>query len=385
MMPNKEAVVATHLSDISVLVVDDNEMNVDLLVNMLERYQYTIYSAMDGATALDLVAEKLPEVVLLDISMPIMDGYEVCRRIKANEVTRDIPVIFISALDDMSNVLEGFEVGGVDYITKPFKYREVIARIQTQVTLLRQKREIEELRERERKQYERMDALRRQFIGSATHDLKNPLFVISGYADMIEMVSKAANNTQVLGFVESIRRGVDKMSNLVYDILGLLQLETESTIDRQGVAFNQFVEQAVMDMKVRAEEKFITLTYHPPIEDIAILVDTKRIARVLDNLISNAIKYTSEHGHIDVVSKVGHDTVVIEVIDNGLGIPDDVQATIFEPFQRVNTEEHMTQEGTGLGLSIVKTLVEQHGGTISVESEIGQGSCFIVTLPIVKP
>ncbi|MGB7339759.1 MAG: hybrid sensor histidine kinase/response regulator [Phototrophicaceae bacterium] len=377
--------MATHLSDISVLVVDDNEMNVDLLVNMLERYQYKIYSAMDGATALDLVAEKLPEVVLLDISMPIMDGYEVCRRIKANEVTRDIPVIFISALDDMSNVLEGFEVGGVDYITKPFKYREVIARIQTQVTLLRQKREIEELRERERKQYERMDALRRQFIGSATHDLKNPLFVISGYADMIEMVSKAANNTQVLGFVESIRRGVDKMSNLVYDILGLLQLETESTIDRQGVAFNQFVEQAVMDMKVRAEEKFITLTYHPPIEDIAILVDTKRIARVLDNLISNAIKYTSEHGHIDVVSKVGHDTVVIEVIDNGLGIPDDVQATIFEPFQRVNTEEHMTQEGTGLGLSIVKTLVEQHGGTISVESEIGQGSCFIVTLPIVKP
>ena len=374
--------MGSEVKNISILVVDDSEMNVELLVNILERYQYTIYTATRGEEALEKAREHLPEIVLLDINMPGLSGYEVSREMKADASLADIPIIFISALDDMDNVIEGFDAGGVDYITKPFKYREVIARVHTQVILARQKQQIEQMLERERQHYESMDKLRRQFIGSATHDLKNPLFVISGYADMLEMSPDVGKNEQLVGFVQSIQRGVDKMSGLVHDILDLLQLETEITLSKSAIDFHTFLKQSADDMLIHAQKKDIKLTIHPLEESVDIQIDVKRMGRVLDNLVTNAIKYTPSSGQVDVVGKVGHKTVVIEVIDTGLGIPSDVLPTIFEPFERVNTEEHMAQEGTGLGLSIVRTLVEQHGGTVKAESEFGKGSRFIVTIPI---
>ncbi|MGJ3239536.1 MAG: sensor histidine kinase [Anaerolineae bacterium] len=368
--------------DVSILVVDDNEMNVELLVSILDRYDYNVYTANHGKQALEIVQQHKPELVLLDINMPEMDGYEVCRRIKANPDTSEIPVIFISALADTENVIEGFDAGGVDYIMKPFKYREVIVRIETQVMLFLQKREIEQLRQREQQSYQRMDQIRRQFIGSATHDLKNPLFVISGYADMLEMSPTVADNPHLLGFVQSIKRGVGKMSDLVYDMLDLLQLEMGIKLDKQATAFVPFLQEVTQDMRVRAQEKSITLTVHPPTERVTLEIDAQRIGRVLDNLISNAIKYTPAGGTVDVYGKCEGNQVIVEVIDSGLGIPADILPTIFQPFERVNTEEHMAQEGTGLGLSIVKTIVEQHDGIVTVESTLGEGSCFRFILPL---
>lgn len=369
-------------SSISVLVVDDNQMNIDLLVNMLVRYDYEVHTAMRGNTAIEIAQREIPNIILLDITMPGMNGYETCRAIKKIEALAEIPIIFISALDDTNDIIEGFEAGAVDYITKPFKYREVIARLQTQLTLAEQKREIEMLRAREQQSYESMDKLRAQFIGSATHDLKNPLFVISGYADILEMTPLIQEDEQVLGFVNSIQRGVTKMSDLVHDILDLLQLETQVTLEKMPVDFATFIKQIGNDMDFRASEKNISLTIFPPSENATIYVDAKRIGRVLENLVSNAIKYTPEDGHVEIVGKVGFSSVIIEVIDDGLGIPKDALPTLFQPFQRVTSEEHMAQEGTGLGLSIVKTLVEQHNGTIEVDTKLGEGSCFKVTLPM---
>ena len=366
----------------SVLVVDDNEMNIELLVNMLERYRYEVHSATRGRLALEIAQEYSLDIILLDINMPGMNGYDVCKALKENSLTADIPVIFISALEETNDIVKGFDVGAVDYITKPFKYREVIARIQTQVTLAQQKREIEALRQHDKQLYQNMDALRLQFIGSATHDLKNPLFMISGYADILESSPAIREDEEVLDFVHSIQRGVTKMSNLVHDILDLLQLETQVTLEKRPIAFMKLIAYIGNDMRLKAQEKNITLNVYPPDEEVTIYIDPQRIMRVFDNLISNAIKYTHNGGQIEVISKVDYSTVVIEVIDNGLGIPKESVATLFQPFKRVNTEEHMQQEGTGLGLSIVKTLLEQHGGTIEVDTQLGEGSCFRVTLPM---
>ncbi|GAB5490902.1 MAG: hybrid sensor histidine kinase/response regulator [Phototrophicaceae bacterium] len=366
----------------SVLVVDDNEMNIELLENILDRYNYHVYTATRGSTALEIAQEHLPDIVLLDINMPGMNGYEVCRAIKENARTTEIPVIFISALEETDDIVRGFDAGAVDYITKPFKYREVIARIQTQMTLAQQKREIQALRQHEKQLYQNMDDLRSQFIGSATHDLKNPLFVISGYADILEANPIIKADEQVLGFVHSIQNGVNKMRNLVHDILELLQLETEVTLEKMPVEFTKFVAYIGNDLRLKAQEKNITLDVYPPDEDAIIYVDPQRISRVFDNLVSNAIKYTANGGRVEVIGKVGYSTVVVEVIDNGLGIPEEALATLFQPFKRVNTEEHMRQEGTGLGLSIVKTLLEQHDGTIELDTKLGEGSCFRVTLPM---
>lgn len=366
----------------TILVVDDNEMNVELLSNMLERYNYRVVTSLSGQEALKLVSSANPEIVLLDINMPQMSGYEVCRQIKANPAVADIPVIFISALDDTENVVQGFDAGGVDYILKPFKFREVLARVETQLTLFRQKRKIDELRQRERQQYETMDNLRKQFIGSATHDLKNPLFVVSGYTDMLENLPPVRESQQAQAFIGSIRRGVTKMNTLVRDMLDLLQLEAAADLHKSSIDFGTFLTESAGDMRIRADEKQIRFAIHLPDEAATIQIDLVRMGRVMDNLVSNAIKYTPNGGSVEIIGKVGHTTVVIEVVDTGLGIPDDALASLFQPFERVSSEEHMAQEGTGLGLSIVKTIVEQHHGKVEVESVLAKGSTFRVTLPM---
>jgi two-component system sensor histidine kinase/response regulator len=368
----------------TILVVDDNEMNVELLSNMLERYHYRVVTSLSGQESLRLVKDENPEIILLDINMPQMSGYEVCRRLKAEPETADIPVIFISALDDTDNIVQGFDAGGVDYILKPFKFREVLARVETQLTLYRQKLKIDEMRQRERQQFETMDGFRKQFIGSATHDLKNPLFVVSGYTDMLDMLPMIRENEQAKGFITLIRRGISKMNTLVHDMLDLLQLEAAGELEKSPCDFAQFLSESVEDMRRSAEKKKLQFVVYPPDEAATIHIDVQRMERVMDNLVSNAIKYTPEGGSVEIIGKVGHTTVVIEVVDTGLGIPDEALPTIFQPFVRVNHEEHMEQEGTGLGLSIVKTIVEQHEGKVEVESTEGKGSTFRITLPMEK-
>jgi two-component system, sensor histidine kinase and response regulator len=369
------------LDGATVLVVDDSEMNVELLADMMERSNLKALVAMSGAEALQLARVHLPEIILLDITMPEMNGYDVCRQLKLDEATADIPVIFISALDDLDNIIEGFDAGGADYITKPFRFREVLARVSNQLIMYRQKRQIEKMRYRERQQFEKMDNLRRQFIGSTTHDLKNPLFVISGYTDMLETVLDVTDNEQAQKSIEAIRRGVGKMNTLIADILDLLQLESEVNLEKTEVPFTEFVFETVKDMRLGAEEKGLDYVVYAPDKEVIVVIDPLRMARVLENLVSNAIKYTPQ-GQVIIECKVRDTTVIIEVIDSGLGIPKEMLPNLFNPFERVDTEDHMAQEGTGLGLSIVKTLVEQHQGKIEVESVLGEGSIFRVILPL---
>lgn len=366
----------------SVLVVDDNEMNVELLENMLERYNYEVYTALDGYRALQLIEENEPDIVLLDINMPQMNGFEVCRQIKQREASADIPVIFISALDQINDVVKAFEVGGVDYIQKPFKSREVLARVKTHITLARQKREIDALRKREHQQFEQVDKLRSQFIGSATHDLKNPLFIISGYADMLQATPAVQKSQNALNYVASIHRSVDKMMTLVHDMLDLMQLETTINLEKSPVSLNALLKTIAYDMSFTATEKQIKLRLHLPDDNVELMIDYDRMTRVFENLLSNAIKYTPSGGTVTISCLLGHKNAIIEVIDTGLGIPKDVLPNIYQPFQRINSDEHLAESGTGLGLSIVKAIVEQHGGTVTAESELGKGSCFRVTLPL---
>jgi two-component system sensor histidine kinase/response regulator len=365
----------------TVLVVDDNEMNRDLLAGVLERGSYRSVTAADGHAALRIINEQPIDLVLLDVNMPLMSGYEVCERLKADERTADIPVIFISALDETDNIVKGFDVGGGDYITKPFKYREVLARVEGQLTMYWQKRQIEAMMEKERNHHHMLDEMRKQFIGSATHDLKNPIFIISGYMDMLERIPVILESERAQNYISAMRRGVSKMNNLVRDMLDLLQLEHGVEMDKVNYVFTSFVRESVQDTPLRAQEKGVSFTVDVPDDKTLITIDPKRMNRVMDNLVSNAIKYTPEGGSVFVTASIEDDRFTIEVADNGLGIPDEALPHLFTPFQRVETEEHMAQEGTGLGLSIVKAIVEQHDGQVTVQSVLGKGSTFRVDLP----
>jgi len=367
-----------------ILMVDDLPSNLQTLSDLLTAYGYINVQARDGQTALNLVQADLPDLILLDIYMPGMDGYEVCRRLKADERTKHIPVVFISALSDIDNVVKAFEAGGADYIVKPFQFREVLARVVSQLTLVRQRREIETLRAQDRQHFESLQRMKDQFIRMATHDLRNPLNVILGYANIIERLNISDPDLSLRNeAVENIRDSVEKMRSLVSDLLDFAQFETGTYLTLAPVLLSQFIDKCLNRLHVVAVQKNIELAYTALAEAVTINVDETYMARAIDNLVSNAIKYTPAGGRVEVQIERTDQQVCIRVADTGLGIPEEDLPHIFDPFYRVRYAGHEQVEGSGLGLSIVKTVVEQHHGQVMVESRPGKGSTFRVTLPVV--
>lgn len=368
---------------VHILVVDDQEVNVNLLSAMLERREFQVSVAYDGLSALEIAGQIAPDLVLLDINMPDMDGYEVCERLKADPRTADVPVIFISALGETENILRGFEVGAVDYILKPFKMAEVIARVETHLLILFQRRQLEAARIRDQQRFEFIDNMRAQFIASATHDLKNPLAVIRGYSTLLELDKSIQLSESATGYVDMIRIGVTRMMTLITDMLDLLQFETNLRLELDHVSLLRLLEVVAGDFQHLANEKQLSLSLEAPYGDVELYVDAARMRSVLDNLVSNAIKYTRNGGSVIIRGGPVGDEAIIEVQDTGLGIPLEARENLFKAFYRVKDPAHLEiAEGTGLGLSAVKVLVEQHGGTVELDSEVGQGSTFRVRLPL---
>ncbi len=365
-----------------ILVVDDNQANLRLLTDVLSSRNYRVHEALNGPEALRIAQSALPDLVLLDISMPGMDGFEVCTRLKADVSTRDIPVIFISALSDIDDVVRGFEVGGVDYITKPFKFREVLARIASQLTLVRQRQEIEALRHQDRQTFESLNRMKNEFIRMATHDLRNPLNVILGYRSVLQRLTVAEEHRALMDeALQAIDDNVEKMRKLVTDMLDLAQMETSWQFKPAPVSLAGLLEKAVGNFHLIAEQKGITLALAPPTGDTTVIVDASAITRVVDNLIVNALKYTPPGERIAVRAKLRGQHAIIQVGDTGIGIPPEDVPRVFDAFYRVKRPDVPDVEGTGLGLSIVKAIVERHGGHVDVRSKVGTGSVFSVILP----
>jgi two-component system sensor histidine kinase/response regulator len=371
-----------HSADI--LVVDDTPPNLKLLCGILTSIGYQVRSTVDGETTLRIVRDDPPDLILLDIQLPDIDGYEVCQQLKEDEKTRDIPIIFISAMSDTDEIVKGFTVGGVDYITKPIKIKEVLARVANHLTLLRQRKQIEAMREQERQHFESLARMKNEFISMATHDLKNPLNIILGYSVLLSENNAITQDAFLQQAITLIQQNVHKMRSLVTDMLDLAQIETGVDLSVKPVSLTAFLRECLESFNLSAEQKQITLTFSPSEEDVTFPLDADRMARVIDNLISNAIKYTPEGGLVDLAVQVNTDNVIIQVSDTGLGIPEEDIPHLFKTFYRVSDPQHRAIGGTGLGLSIVKAVVEQHGGQVSVESAPGKGSTFSIQLPLMR-
>lgn len=365
-----------------VLAVDDTVHNVELLADMLKANGYEVGTQTDSRAVLAAVQQHRPDLILLDIMMPHLDGFALCRRLKADPDTATIPVIFISALHDTSNIMKGFEAGAADYITKPFKLQEVLARVASQITLSQQYAELQAQHQQRVHYFETLAKMRQQFIHGATHDLKNPLHIVLGYAGLLEGMSGPEFEANGAELVAGIIAGAQKMQLLIDEMLDLAQLETGRTVlELSEVSVEMVVQHVVDSYQTMAAQKGQTLTAATDGVDAKLFMDINRLVRALENLVSNAIKYTPAGGAIEIGATLGPDEVVIYVQDNGLGIPEAQMANLFEPFFRVNTTAHRSQDGTGLGLSIVKTIIEQHGGQITVTSVEGQGSIFRLHIP----
>jgi two-component system sensor histidine kinase/response regulator len=317
--------------------------------------------------------------------MPGMDGYEVCRRLKAEKRTCDIPVLFVSALDQVFDKVSAFQVGGVDYITKPFELEEVLARVETHLTLRRLQLDLE-------RQIAELDS----FAHTVAHDLKNPLHIILGYSDLLARQLADTQNETLQGYVATIANTSTKMATVIDELLLLASVRAAKDVKLEQVDMAPLVAMAMdrlaamtteLHAEIIAPETWpLAMGYGPWIEEVWM------------NYISNALKYGGRPPRIDLGSMVldsrspFHDDasartenqpsrIKFWVHDNGQGLSQDEQAKLFVPFMRLHQSR---VEGHGLGLSIVRRILDRLGGQAGVESASGQGSTFFFTLPGVE-
>lgn len=356
-----------------ILIVDDMAANLKVLSTMLTDNGYNVRPAINGSLALKAASSITPDLILLDIMMPGMDGYEVCQKLKENETTHDIPVIFISALDEVVNKVRGFEMGAVDYITKPFQMAEVVARVNTHLTIYKQRKEIEGL-----------NAFKDLFIRTVSHDLGSPISNILGYTEMLIQDGDRLDPDYAKQMLSRISTSAERMQRLVNSMLDLTRIEGV-TLRPSPLLLRDVLDGVFMEFQFPAQEKGITV--RPPQNPIQaqINADPDLIGEVFQNLLSNAVKYTPANGEITINVETDSSHVFVHIDDTGYGIPEEDIPYLFERFYRVGRTEHIAQQGSGLGLSIAKLILDRHEGEIRVKSQIGQGSRFTVSLPIYDP
>ncbi len=351
-----------------ILVVDDTPANVTILVDLLQDEGYTIHEARDGQAALDLVPTLAPDLILMDINMPGLNGFETCRHLKGNPATQSIPVVFISAWGELDDKINGFKAGGIDYITRPFQIEEVVARVRTHVTVAQQHRQIQTL-----------SRLKDQLVRTVSHDLKNPLTGVRGYVDLALEEDDPVERQRMLVLV---RRSADRMYRLISNLLDLTRIEEGLQLEPRPMLVSKLIQDTLNDFEVQAQARQIQMVMEIPEGDFSITVDPLRMGQVLANLLSNGLKYAREQGRVVVRAELIEMRLHLSIIDDGVGIPLEVQTRLFELFYRAPTNANRKIEGTGLGLSIAKGIVEQHGGSIEVRSIPNEGTTFEVILPL---
>ena len=367
----------------SVLIVDDNPINLDLLYVYFDQASFEVLIAEDGESAIEQVQYAKPDIILLDVMMPNLDGFETCRRLKNNSETKDIPIIFMTALSDTADKIRGFEAGAVDYITKPLQHDEVLARVTTHLTIERLKKDLQEqniqLQQEisQRKRVEKELLARNEeldaFAGTVAHDLKTPLQLIIGRAELIETDDQLAEKyRQDLG---KLSHAAKQMNRTIEALLlfarirdtdiSLMPVDTKLIIERSLDRITHMITEYQAEFDLPASWP-VGLGYEPWIEEIWV------------NYLSNAIKYGGRPPQIELGAKLEMDGFVqFWIRDNGKGFSSEEQAKLFTEFTQLN---NIKSEGYGLGLSIVQRIVQKLGGQVGVESQIGQGSTFSFSL-----
>ncbi|MFC1853665.1 ATP-binding protein, partial [candidate division CSSED10-310 bacterium] len=299
---------------------------------------------------------------------PEMDGYQVCQHLKAAEKTRDIPIIFISALDETEDKVKAFTVGGVDYITKPFHFAEVLARVQTHLALRNLQIELQ-------KQIEELDA----FAHTVAHDLKSPLTIIVGFADILEKSHEQLPPDQLREYLGKISHGGLKMKNIIEELLLLAEVRG-GEIETQPLEMAEIIAETLSRLEYMIESTQARITVPPENAWPPASGYRPWVEEVWVNYLSNALKYGGEPPQLEFGASLAGNMVRFWIRDAGPGISAEDQAALFTPFTKLH---HVHAKGHGLGLSIVQRIVTKLGGSAGVESQAGQGSTFYFTLPAV--
>ncbi len=360
----------------SILAVDDLPQNLHLLTRVLRQRGMRVRPVTSGPVALQVALAEPPDLILLDIDMPEMNGFEVCARFKAHERLREIPIIFLTAHTDAQAKVQAFALGGVDYITKPFQLEEVHARVTTHLELRRRRQEIEDAYRRLRE----LERARDELVHMMAHDMRSPLSALimnleALQEDLLEIVE--AEN---LEDIEAAIAAGYRLSRMTDELVELNRLEQgRMPVEYADCDLVELVQRAVRNVLPSGSCRTVSVVADGPVPQG---VDVKLIGRVVENLVSNGLKHTPDG--LELVVTVAVDEVgeaLVEVEDRGPGIPAELHDHIFDKYATLKSSTRSPGSSTGLGLAFCKQAVKAHGGRIGVHSVPGEGSRFWFSIP----
>ena len=378
-----------------ILIVDDNPKNLQVLGKFLQNEQYELEFAINGSAALEWLEIKPFDLILLDINMPGMDGFEVCKKIRSDHKMDKMPVIFLTAETFRESVLKGFEIGAQDYITKPFDSRELIMRVKTHLSIKNQMEQLENLNQslevkvlertaelnKAKEKAEESDRLKSAFLINISHEIRTPLNGIFGFLQLLDKVD--LDEARKKDFSTMVHSSGQRLLNTINDIIELSTIEAEKSI----LSFSEVNIMEVMQFHYeffmpQAEEQLLELIIAEQITGTSAIVQTDKLKldRIITNLLKNAILFTSQ-GTIEFGNYLDNDTIVFYVKDSGIGIPSNRIEAVFDRFVQADLSLSRGHEGAGIGLSIAKAYVEALKGNIWVQSVVDQGSTFFFSIP----
>lgn len=420
----------------TILIAEDSPTQALQLTMILEGNGYNVLHGVNGAEALELLDEdNLPEIIISDIIMPVMDGYEMCRRVKENNKTKEIPVILLTQLCNPDDVIKGLQAGADNFISKPYneeflfnrisdillncelrkrysnldieieiffggqKYKLNSNRMQildlllsTYHNAINKNKELEdknsELKELHKELRFKNDQLvksideKNHLLGIAAHDLRSPLATVSSYFNLLadEMRDNAVEGQEAI--IKTINNQLNFMLKLITDVLSFAKVES-GKLELKKREFNliSFLDNIIELNNLLADQKSIKISSRYDEKNVLVNADENKLKQVMNNLLSNAMKFSESNTSINIYVISKDTEVVVVVADQGKGIPQEELGNLFQPFTQTSVRSTAGEKGTGLGLVSVKKIVETHGGKIWVESQVGEGTQFYFTIP----
>lgn len=420
---------------IEILVVEDSPTQALKLKYILEKQEYTVRLATNGVEGLEAIAERRPTLVISDVLMPEMDGYEFCTRIKGDEELSSIPVILLTTLSDPQDIIRGLESGADNFLNKPYSEEALLARIKyilinmdvrsrmrtgmgieiyfankkhyltseriqiidlllsTYENAVEKNRELEQANkklravqeaiEKSNEQLKRLNEQKNMLLGMAAHDLRNPLYLIEGYSDFLLKENSAGLVDDQRTIISAIHSSSTFMVGMINDLLDVHKIETGKMELKMEVGdFAQVVRNVIERQGFASKNKGVEISVALPDTIPHFLFDPSRIEQVMGNLVDNAIKFSFKGSRIEVAVQYDENEVLFSVRDYGPGIPEKEQGRLFKPFSTTSVRPTGNEKSTGLGLAIAESIVSRHQGRIWVESEQGKGSQFSFALPV---
>jgi len=366
-----------------ILIVDDTPENLISLKKVLEKYDFEVDTASSGEEALKKVLKNSYVLIILDVQMPGMDGFEVAEAISGYSKAKETAIIFLSAANtEFKFIAKGYSSGGLDYITKPVDMNILLLKVQTFYRIYEQNRKLSEMQKTLLEEIEfRKEAERKkdEFISIASHELKTPLTSVKGYVQLLERSIVKGDEETVKKHLGKAQIQLEKLNSLIADLLDISKIESgKLKFNKQNFSIDQLLDNVIEVMHQSNPEFKIIKSGEANCE---IYGDEMRIEQVIVNFLTNAIKYSPGTNEINLSVNVNDDELYLAVKDSGIGMSAEQQKNVFEKFYRVEETSHRFQ-GLGIGLYIAAEIIRRHGGQIGVNSIHGEGSEFYFTVPI---